>query len=397
MLIHTKIISYILYIFLLMASTPSIADDNNFPQEFIDPNDGYLDLSEWLLNKQGFLPVPISITEPALGYGGGLGALYFHAKPDSDQHTKSRTVMPSISGVGGAKTDNGSWFVGAGHLGIWQQDTIRYTGIIAKTKFNMDYYGLSSKLPNDMKQGITFEADALFLLQEILFRVPNTDIFAGVAYNIYDSKNDFSTDLQTNTNQQFLSFYTPEIPSINFDSKVASVNLIMNYDTRSNMLTPSNGTYMKFKAMFFDDAFGSDKTFERYSALFTYHKQIQPNLVVGFLSSAKKVSGDAPFYAYPYIDMRGVKTLQYQGDEVLLSETEVRYSVTPRWAVIGFAGVGKAFNDTPKGNSANIYSRGVGLRYLIASKLGLQMGFDIAKGPEDTAFYIQVGSAWAIR
>ena len=37
---------------------------------------------------------------------------------------------------------------------------------------------------------------------------------------------------------------------------------------------------------------------------------------------------------------------------------------------------------------------GVGFRYLIARRLGMYMGADIAKGPEDTAFYIQAGSAW---
>ena len=33
-------------------------------------------------------------------------------------------------------------------------------------------------------------------------------------------------------------------------------------------------------------------------------------------------------------------------------------------------------------------------RYLMARLLGLYTGIDIARGPEDWAFYIQVGSAW---
>ena len=37
---------------------------------------------------------------------------------------------------------------------------------------------------------------------------------------------------------------------------------------------------------------------------------------------------------------------------------------------------------------------GAGFRYLIARKLGLYTGIDVARGPETTAFYIQVGSAW---
>jgi hypothetical protein len=34
------------------------------------------------------------------------------------------------------------------------------------------------------------------------------------------------------------------------------------------------------------------------------------------------------------------------------------------------------------------------MRYLIARKLGLYAGIDVARGPEDTVVYVQVGSAW---
>ena len=40
---------------------------------FIDPADGQFDLSAILEHPHGFLPVPIVVTEPAVGYGGGVG------------------------------------------------------------------------------------------------------------------------------------------------------------------------------------------------------------------------------------------------------------------------------------------------------------------------------------
>jgi hypothetical protein len=40
-------------------------------------------------------------------------------------------------------------------------------------------------------------------------------------------------------------------------------------------------------------------------------------------------------------------------------------------------------------------SKGFGFRYLIARLYGLRVGIDVARGPEDWAFYIQVGNAWA--
>jgi hypothetical protein len=39
-------------------------------------------------------------------------------------------------------------------------------------------------------------------------------------------------------------------------------------------------------------------------------------------------------------------------------------------------------------------TKGVGMRYMMARKLGMHAGIDVAQGPEDTYWYIQVGSAW---
>ena len=36
----------------------------------------------------------------------------------------------------------------------------------------------------------------------------------------------------------------------------------------------------------------------------------------------------------------------------------------------------------------------MGLRYKLASAMGLHAGIDVARGPEESAFYLIVGSAW---
>jgi hemolysin activation/secretion protein len=119
--------------------------------------------------------------------------------------------------------------------------------------------------------------------------------------------------------------------------------------------------------------------------------------VLGLRADAEVIKGDAPFYSYPFVDMRGIKAMQYQGEKTLLGEVELRWAFTPRWSVVGFGGAGKAYNSGQKGNSDIVYSKGFGIRYLIASKLGLQTGIDIAKGPDDTAIYIQFGSSWSLK
>ena len=54
---------------------------------FKDPDDGWIDASNYLLEKQGsFLPVPIIITEPAVDNGLGLAGIFLHKRPESDKH-----------------------------------------------------------------------------------------------------------------------------------------------------------------------------------------------------------------------------------------------------------------------------------------------------------------------
>ena len=93
--------------------------------------------------------------------------------------------------------------------------------------------------------------------------------------------------------------------------------------------------------------------------------------------------------------MRGIPAARYQGQSVAMSELKVAYRVNFRWEVSAFAGVGKAndsFSDLSDSDSR--VSKGAGLRYLIARRYDFNMGIDIAKGPEDTVFYIQAGSTW---
>jgi len=37
---------------------------------------------------------------------------------------------------------------------------------------------------------------------------------------------------------------------------------------------------------------------------------------------------------------------------------------------------------------------GTGFRYLVARQFGVRMGLDVARGPEDWAWYVVFGNAW---
>ena len=62
----------IFLILCLVVSSSKSLQSQNFKDMFISKEDGAVDMSAFLNSTTGFLPIPIIITEPAVGFGGGL-------------------------------------------------------------------------------------------------------------------------------------------------------------------------------------------------------------------------------------------------------------------------------------------------------------------------------------
>jgi len=89
-------------------NTPSLT---NAPSLFRSPEDGWLDVSGFLDEKYGFLPVVIPITEPAVGYG-AAGGLAFISKPLGD--AQKGLGRPNITFLGGMGTKNTAVYIQVG-------------------------------------------------------------------------------------------------------------------------------------------------------------------------------------------------------------------------------------------------------------------------------------------
>jgi hypothetical protein len=113
---------------------------------FIDTHDNAFDISYYMYNLHGLLPIPSPITEPAVGFGAVLATVYFIPKKNIDT---IRFQMPDIVGVVGGLTENKTWFAGAGYLGFWKQDRIRYRGVFGYGDINLKYYGNNDGFLND--------------------------------------------------------------------------------------------------------------------------------------------------------------------------------------------------------------------------------------------------------
>lgn len=347
---------------------------------FVDPQDGQFDASSHLLEHRGFLPVPLLITEPAVGYGAGAALLFFSESiaesHERSQAARQRFAPPNIGGIAAFRTENGSQGIGGGYFGTVAGDSYRYLLAAGKAELNLDIYGLTGRPRR-------FALDAPFALAQGLARIGESDWLVGARY------------LYLGSSASFVGERPIDIPRAQLDAHIGRASLLLDYDSRNNMFTPSSGSYVELDIGLARPGLGSTSSFDNVMLRgFTYLPLSQAT-VLGLRGDGQFSRGDVPFYARPYIKLRGIPAMRYQGQNALVAEAELRYNLSPRWALVGFAGTGRTDgDDTPFAKSQSASAVGTGFRYLVARKLGLYAGMDVARGPEETAIYLQVGSAW---
>lgn len=344
---------------------------------FRDSVDNAIDISNFLLNKKGFLLVPSLITEPAVGYGAMGAAVYFHSS------YSSKSGPPSMSGVMGGGTQNGTWFTGAFHVGYWKKDRIRYMGALARVNANVGFYGSGNGGLVDAEE-VNLNMDAWLVLQQVKLRIAETNFFAGGRYILFDTDNTFEIPIDI-----------PEFEGIQLSSTLSEASLIFNYDSRNNIFSPTKGFYAELSGSYSDTWMGGEDLYGRIFSKLIGYVPVNKKLVLGVRHETTYSLGDVPFYARPIVVLRGAPLMKYQNRNTTVTEIEFNYNVYRRWNLVGFSGLGNAFASFDEFNEGkSVGNIGAGFRYLLARKFGMQMGMDFAQSTDDFAFYIVLGTSW---
>lgn len=372
-----------LYLFLLFLSTDSFAQKKR--PSFRDSLDHAFDMSDWLIDAHGFIPVPYIITEPSLGnFGFAIAPIFLTPKTpyiDSIGGKKRITpVAPDITGGAFFYTLNDSWGAIAVRSGTWKKKRIKYRIIAGYADINMDFYRTIS---NGEERAFSFNFETIPFHIYALKQFKNPNWRAGLQYLFLSTKVKYNGTLP--------SFVNPE----EISSLVSSVGPVIEYDNRDNVFTPNKGFRAHIDTYWSNEIIGSDYNYGRINYFIYAYKPISPKLIGGLRVDGQQALGSTPFYLLPYVDMRGIPTNRYQGQADILTEAELRWDFTKRWSLMAFGGTGKAFDDwSDFGEATWAYSYGTGFRYLMARKFGLRMGIDVARGPEKWAYYIVFGSSW---
>jgi len=337
--------------------------------------------------KGRFLPAPFVITEPAIGKGLGLGMIYFHGKDAVERPRissansvgktgRSGKPPPTATAVGGFYTDNETAGVALAHSRSMLDDKYRVVGVLASMDIHATFYQDNS--------GFDFGLDTDVIYGRVQRRMGDSDMFLGISLGWMDGTINF--DLPP------LALPVGVLASDFTDVGIAASAI---HDSRDDTMMPGSGHLYDLTIWRHDDSFGSDFNYTNTRIKVLSFHELGKKFNLGLRLDVARNNGDAPFFAVPYVPLRGIPAMRFQGDVAGAVEIEGRYNIKPRWAAIAFAGAGFIdWDDSTKVTENGIYSAGVGIRWQLFVEQNIWIGMDIAKGPEESNWYIQIGHPW---
>lgn len=342
--------------------------------------DGQLDLSYFLENPRGFLPIPIVVTEPAVGYGGGLAGMFVRPRKEAGDEGWAR---PNISAVGGLKTQNGTWGGFAGDASRWLDGRLRTQVGGGTGQVNLDFYGLGFD-PASLDQKVRYSLQFTGAVAQANWQLaPKSPWAVGMRYVYADVEPKLRDD--------------PIFPGLadRVRVKISAPTAVVEYDTRDNVFTPTRGVYAESSWLASREALGASVDFERFEQILIGWRPLARDVILGARANYAWSSTGTPFFVRPFVMLRGVPAMRYQGDSMASVEAEMRWQFSGRWSIVAFGGAGATRSSHDLFSATqSVGSGGLGFRYELASKFGLHAGIDVAHSPGTTAVYFQVGNAW---
>jgi outer membrane protein assembly factor BamA len=266
----------------------------------------------------------------------------------------------------------------------WLGDRLETQAGLAYISANLDFHGLGQDRLLD-KHPLRYNLEPKGGVVRVKYRLGDSALWAGLGYAFAATRVTFDA-----------AAGTPGLPDFRRDSNVGGLTPSFTYDTRDNIFTPLRGTFVEVVVGVFSHALGGDDEFQRVQLIAMQFVPLFSTLYLGLRGDGAASFGDAPFYLRPFITLRGAPIMRYQGEEVAQLEAELRWQFWKRFSLVGFVGGGAAWNDFERFDSTKtVLTGGAGFRYEIARRYGIQMGLDVAFGPDNYAVYVQIGSAWA--
>src|SRR5208282_1825598 len=366
-------------------SPPKAADQSEQtkapPQPETQPQDKE---KEKRARRGAFVVAPLPTSSPAVG--SGIVPILGYIFPFS---TNDKVSPPSIVGVAGLITNNGSRGFAVGGQLYLKENRYRITSGFAHGNVNYDVYGngIATGLKLPLKQtGEGFFAEFLRRIGWKFFTGPR-----------FETGRSFLT-VRPNSDRIF-----PIPPEVGLHTTLTAIGAQLFRDTSLNRFYPTGGTYFTFTADFFSQALGSKYSFQSYKATFSKYWSLSTKQVLAYDAFFCATGGSPPFYGNCIYatnnQLRGYTAGQYFTRYMPTTQLEYRLELPKRFGLVGFGGVGGAI---PGGSqllqrsqsSHFLPSGGGGLRFQLDKKNHVDLRADIARGRNGHTFGLGIGEAF---
>jgi len=329
-------------------------------------------------DQLGIYALPVPIVDPTVGNGLAIGSLATFRVDPTDQ------ISPRASlAMGAGYTDSGSWLAGAKLKLALDRDLYRIEALGGYGSLNVKYYGLSESGPLQ-DNPVALNLKGSFLGASVTRRVA-PHWYVGPVYRLLNSTSGFGA-----------TALPPGVTSPEVQATLSGLGLTTEYDSRDSQFGPRDGVYATAQLIEFAKGLGSDFSYLGFDGNGSDYMALSPSLVLASNLRLASTGNEAPFFALPFLSLRGFPGGKYLGQDVWQAQSELRWRVYGPVGLVGFFGGGQAAQSVSDfGSSRLLYAGGAGIRYEVSEAERITVGFDYAHGSDGgSAVYFRIGEAF---
>ena len=330
--------------------------------------------------KGEFVLAPIPISDPAVGSGLGVTAVYTFAKDDPNDASPPPTL-----GAGGFYTSNDSWSGAAMAKLYLKQDRYRLAFGGAVGSLNYDLFAAGT------------DRESVPISQE--FEAVVGQFLVGLGRRWYAGLR--VTWAAMDVSRQDDGTSPIPVPPRDLDSTLVEVGLKVERDSRDNVFYPTAGSRLQLFANHNDTGFGSDYTYTKTWLIYSEYFSLSDQLVLAVEGAGCYATDGGPFYSLCMFGsknlLRGYTVGQYLDRWTLATQAEARWRFAERWIATGFAGVGvvEPARTIADDGTDSLPAAGVGLHWIAApdNLITVRAEYAIGEGGAH-GFYVAIGQAF---
>lgn len=274
------------------------------------------------------------------------------------------------------------------------QNKWHYTASVGYINFPFDFYGIGPQ---------TYKADKDRLGQH-RFKL-NFEADKRITKHLYIGAMAGGFDYKFENKNPGGSFDTNPLVEGRNGGAGALAGAAILYDTRNNNTYTTKGVFVNaYYYLMRGIAANNGYQGGFFNLEITQYNKLSKRLMLGFdLQEQSLTGGQSPFYLLPALGsdemMRGYYNGRYRDRNFIAAQTELRYRLSDRFGIVGFAGTGTVFNKSL--STSNLKPNyGGGLRYFFDVEKNLTMRMDYGVGEKvrgegrQSGLYLSLGEAF---